>query len=229
VAAAAGRKRGEAVKVPERIDVVKTARLAGAALALLVAVAVVFVAEDVRRWPARIEAGDVRYVSGSATEDWQPSDRLPFRLGDDFLDVDDDLALRRALVLFRRERESGDENRSASEHIQLQSLLEQALIDLEAGAEDQRRRSHIANLLGLLYFDMAQSAGPAGEAFFGRTLAAWRRAVILDPTNVDAKANLEIFLTLMSEPEEIRSIRFGRGTSQRGGGQVGLRPPGGGY
>jgi hypothetical protein len=217
------------VKLTDRIDRVKTARLAGAALALLVAVAVVLVAEDVRRWPSRMEAADVRYVSGSMTEDWQPSDRLPLRLGDDLLEVDDDVALRRALVLFRREHESGDTNRSASEHIQLQSLLEQALIDLEEGVEDPKRRAHIANLIGVLYFDMAQSAGPGGEAFLGRTLAAWRRAVILDPTNVEAKVNLELFLTLMSEPEEIRSVRFGRGTSQRGGGQVGLRPPGEGY
>jgi hypothetical protein len=229
VAPVAGGERGAGVRFSDRIDFVKTARLMGAAIALLAAVAVVFVAEDVRRWPGRIEAGDLRYFSGSTTEDWRPSDRLPLRLGDDLLKVDDDLALRRALVLFRGEHESADENRSASEHIQLQSLLEQALVDVEDGAEDPRRRSQAANLLGVLYFDMAQSAGPGGDVFLDRTLAALRRAVILDPANVDAKMNLELLLTLMSEQEEARSPRFGRGTSLPGGGQVGLRPPGEGY
>lgn len=228
VAAVAGGERGAGVKFSSHVDLAKTARLLGAALALLAALAVLCVAEDVRRWPGRMEAADLRYLSGSTTEDWQPSDRLPLRLGDDLLEVDDDLALRRALVLFRREHQAGEENRSASEHIQLQSLLEQALIEVEEAAADPSRRSHAANLLGVLYSDMAQSAGPGGEAFLDRTLGAWRRAIILDPANVDAKVNLELFLTLMEE-EQIRSVRFGRGTSQRGGGQVGLRPPGEGY
>jgi hypothetical protein len=212
-----------------RIDLVTAARLLGAVLALAVAVGVVFLAEDVRRWPGRVEAGDLRYLSGSTNEDWQPSDRLPLRLGDDLLEVDDDLALRRALVLFRRQQAAEDENRSASEHIQLQSLLEQALIDVEEAAADPRRRSQAATLLGVLYFDMGQSAGPGGEAFLDRTLAAWRRAITLDPANVDAKVNLELFLTLMRDEEQIRSVRFGRGSSVPGGGQVGLRPPGEGY
>jgi hypothetical protein len=228
------------MKVSRRIDLMKTARFLGAALALLVALAVVFVAEDVRRWPGRIEAADVRYLSGSTTEDWQPSDRLPLRLGDDLLEVDDDLAFRRALVFFRRQHPATEEttrsadgratpSQSTSEQIQLQSSLEQTLIDVENRETDPSRRSQAANLLGVLYFDMAQAAGPAGEVFLDRTLAAWRRAIILDPANVDAKVNLELFLTLMSEEEQIRSFRFGRGTSQRGGGHVGLRPPGEGY
>ena len=217
------------MRFSDRIDFVKTARLMGAALALLVAVAVVFVAEDVRRWPGRMEAADVRYSAGSTTEDWRPSDRLPLRLGDDLLELDDDIALRRALVLYRREAGGAENSRSDSEQIQLQGVLEQALIEVEDGAGDQSRRSQAANLLGILYFDMSQTVGPGGEGFLDRTLAAWRRAIILDPTNVDAKVNLELFLTLMREEEQIRSVRFGHGTSQRGGGQVGLRPPGEGY
>lgn len=217
------------MKFSQHIDLVKTARLMGAALAVVAALALVIVAEDVRRWPGRMEAADVRYLSGSTTEDWEPSDRLPLRLGDDLLGVDDDLVLRRALVLFRREQQAAEENPSASEHIQLQSLLEQALIEVEEGAGDPSRRSQAANLLGILYFDMAQGTGPGGEVFLDRTLAAWRRAIILDPANIDAKVNLELFLTLTSEEEEARSVRFGRGTSQPGGGEVGLRPPGEGY
>lgn len=229
VAAAVGGERGAGVRLSGRPGLVKAARLAGAALALLLAVAVVLVAEDVRRWPDRIQAGDLRYLAGSTAEDWQPSDRLPLRLGDDLLEVDDDLALRRALALFRREQETAEENPSASEHIQLQSLLEQALIEVEDGAGDPRRRSQAANLLGVLYFDMAQSAGPGGDVFLDRTRAALQRAIILDPANVDAKVNLELFLTLLSDEEEARSPRFGRGASLPGGGQVGLRPAGQGY
>jgi hypothetical protein len=217
------------VRRPERVDLVKIARFAAAALALLLALAVFLVAEDVRRWPGRLETADVRYASGSGGEDWRPADRLPIRLGDDLLDLDDDLAFRRALVLFRNEHRDAEESRPTSERIQRQTVLEQALIDVEEGARDRRRQAQAANLLGVLYFEMAQSAGPGGDAFFGRALSAWRRAVIVDPANLDAKVNLELMLTLMKDPERIRQIRFGRGASQRGGGQVGLRPPGEGY
>ena len=107
--------------------------------------------------------------------------------------------------------------------------MEQALIEVEDGAGDPRRRWQAANLLGVLYFDMAQSAGPGGDVFLDRTRAALQRAIILDPGNVDAKVNLELFLTLLSDQEEARAPRFGRGTSLPGGGQVGLRPAGEGY
>jgi hypothetical protein len=217
------------VRRPERVELMKIARLAAAALALLLALAVFFVAEDVRRWPGRLEAADVRYLSGSGGEDWEPSDRLPIRLGDDLLALDDDLAFRRTLALFRREHQDTEESRPTSERIQRQTVLEQTLIEVEEEARDPKRRAQAANLLGVLYFEMAQSAGPGGDAFFGRALSAWRRAVIVDPANVDAKVNLELMLTLMTDPERIRQVRFGRGASQRGGGQVGLRPPGEGY
>jgi hypothetical protein len=217
------------VRFAERVDLPKIARFTGAALVLALAVAVVFVAEDVRRWPGRMEAADVRYMSGSTTEDWRPSDRLPLRLGGDLLELDDDITFRRTLALFREEHQATEERRSTSEQGLRKTLLEQALIDVEEEAGDPSRRSQAANLLGVLYSEMAQSAGPSGEVFVGRALAAWRRAIIADQANVDAKANLELFLTLMSEPERIRSIRFGRGSSLRGGGQVGLRPPGEGY
>jgi hypothetical protein len=217
------------VRRPERLELRKVARLVAAAFALLLAIAVFFVAEDVRRWPGRLEAGDVRYQSGSPDGDWEPADRLPIRLGDDLLELDDDLAFRHALVLFRGEHRDSEERRPTSERIQHQTVLEQTLIDVEEGARDPRRQAQAANLLGVLYFEMAQSAGPGGDAFFGRALSAWRRAVIVDPANVDAKVNLELMLTLMADPERIRQIRFGRGASQRGGGQVGLRPPGEGY
>ena len=217
------------MRLPARFDLAKAARLLAAALALLLAVAVFLVAEDVRRWPGRMEAADVHYLSGSTDEDWAPSDRLPLRLGDDFLELDDDLAYRRALVHFRQEHLKTEESRPTSERIQRQTLLEQTLIDVEEQSRDPRRRSQAANLLGVLYSEMAQSAGPGSEVFVDRALAAWRRAVIVDPANIDAKVNLELMLTLMRDPEEIRSFRFGRGTSLRGGGQVGLRPPGEGY
>jgi hypothetical protein len=227
--AAVAAEGGGGVRLSDRVDLVRAARLVGAALALLLAAAVFFVAEDVRRWPGRLEAADVRYLSGSTNEDWEPSDRLPLRLGDDLLDLDDDLAFRRALMLFRRERREAEGTRPTSERIQRQTVLEQALIDVEEGSRDPKRRSQAANLLGVLYSEMAQSAGPGGEVFVGRAVAAWRRAVIVDSANIDAKVNLELVLTLLRDPEELRSIRFGRGTSLRGGGQVGLRPPGEGY
>jgi hypothetical protein len=217
------------VRRPQRAVLMRVARLAAAALALLLALAFFFVAEDVRRWPGRLEAADVRYLTGSGSEDWEPADRLPIRFGDDLLALDDDLAFRRALMLFRREHQDAEESRPTSERIQRQTVLEQTLIDAEEGARDRRRRAQAANLLGVLYSEMAQSAGPGGEVFVDRALAAWRRAVIVDPANLDAKVNLELMLTLLREPEELRSIRFGRGASQRGGGQVGLRPPGEGY
>ena len=201
---------------------------AGAALAAL-AVAVALVAEDARRWPGRLESGDVRFVARAGGQDaWRPRDRVPFGFGDDVLGVRDDLAFRRALALFRASQARS--GRSASERLQLLGSAENLLLDLEQAERDRARRSALANLLGGVYFESSQASPLGAGELLDSSVAAYRRAVRLDPENADAKFNLELLLFLRtSEPGRLNAPFVGRGRDQVGGGQAGRSPPGEGY
>ena len=204
-------------------------RIAGGVAIAVLAVAVALVAEDVRRWPARVEAGDVRFVARAGGRDpWRPTDRVPFRLGDDMLGVRDDLDFRRALALFRAAQARN--GRSASERLQLLGGAENVLLDLEQEERDRARRAAVANLLGGVYFESSQASPLGAGELLDSSVDAYRRAVRLDPSNADAKFNLELLLFLMtSEPGRLNAPFVGRGRDQVGGGQAGRSPPGEGY
>ena len=89
-------------------------------------------------------------------------------------------------------------------------------------------RALAANLLGLVAFDQARSQAVTNVApLLRRSAAAFRRAIVLDPTADDAKANLEAILRLTRASVEFdrRPVGFfgtaegpGTGSGRRGGG-----------
>jgi hypothetical protein len=211
------------------VTLLRSVRIAAGALALLVAVAVALVAEDARRWPARIDAGDVRFAASTQSGDaWSPSDRLPVRLGDDLLGIEDDVAYRRALQLVRRLRSASASRGTV--WVQLLGRAQAALVGLEQRQDDAQGRSATANLLGIVYTESGAASGAAGADFRRAALTSWERAVRLDPQNVDAKFNLELMLSLVRREESLSAgVPFGRGRAKVGGSEAGTRPNGEGY
>jgi len=211
------------------VTLLRGVRLTVGVLAVLLAILLALVAEDARRWPGRLDAGDVRFAASTRSDDaWKATDRLPVRLGDDALGIDDDLAYRRALQLVRRMRSAGLSRGSV--WVQLLGRAESALVDLEEKQHDRRTRSATANLLGIVYADSGASSGAAGADFRRGALSAWERAVRLDPANVEAKFNLELMLTLVRREEAFSTgVPFGRGRARVGGTEAGTRPNGEGY
>jgi hypothetical protein len=196
-----------------------------AAGALLAAAAVLaLLGEDVRRWPGRVEAGDQRLASGSVVPGlWEPDDALPLRLGPERIGLDDDLRYREALRRVRLTR-MGLDTLDAAEIRRRQSRAENALAQVEDSDPDTTRRSVAATMRGVLLYEDALSTGSRGTDLLPRSVEALKRAIELDPTNGDAKLNLEQLLNL--QPPRQQRDRAGGGGSTGGASYSG---PGEGY
>lgn len=203
-------------------------RIAGAIAAVALAAAIAFVAEDARRWPQLLEAGDTAFAASPAGRDaWPTPTRLPARIARNVLGVDDDLAYRRALQLYARERAA--RFLGGTEWVHLVARSETALANAERSG-DGVRRSAASNLLGIVYFDAARATSARSDDFVRSSVGAYQRAVRSDPGNADAKHNLELLLSLLvSERNQGSGRRNSRGGGQLGGDNAGLQPPGTGY
>lgn len=203
-------------------------RLGGGLAALAAAVTVALVAEDVRRWPDRLERGDVAFASSYVVDvdPWVVSDSLPLRPGEDLLAVQDDLKLRRALQLVRRLRRTVNRGPGNPAWVQDVRRAQRILAEIEDDDPDDRRRSAAANVLGYVYFESSQTSGAGGLATRA-ALDSFRHAVLLDPDNDDAKYNLELLMyRLRIERSRIPTTRIGPARERGEGPALNLRGSG---
>ena len=202
----------------------RPARVVLAVALLATGVLLALLGEDVRRWPGRIEAGDQRLASGTAAPGlWEPDDALPLRIGASRLGLEDDLRYREALRLVRVTRD-GLDTLDASEIHRRQSRAENALAQVQDADHDAARRSAAATMRGVLLYEDALSTGSRSTDLLPRSVAALRRAIELDPSNADAKLNLEQVLNL--QPPRQQRDRAGGGGSTGG---ASYSAPGEGY
>ncbi len=187
--------------------------LAGAALA--VAGVLVLLAADVVRWRDAIEHGH------------RANAAVPFGAARRLLALDDDLALRRAVLLYRGISKHA---RSYDPTLVRRARIEAEIALADVGASQSgSQASQADDLLGILAFaDSTASAdtSPFGSAFGGATagppapvegsVGAFQNAVQLDGSNDAAKYNLELVLRLL------------KAHGQRAGGTPSAGPRGGG-
>lgn len=166
-------------------------RIALAVVALALGAAALGLAHDIRSWETAIELGDARFAGQAVDARWQASTWLPGDVGAGTLALADDLALRRAEQAFAAARAApagfGSDRRSA----RLRAEAELALSDVVAtGSRVQASRA--GNLLGILAGTSdGVDVAAAGDQRASETFDAAIRA---DPTNTDAKYNLELLL-----------------------------------
>jgi hypothetical protein len=169
--------------------------LLAALLLLAAAGALVLLAGDVRAWETRLEQDDVafRYAPGRPVL-WQPEERFPGQAARRLLDVEDDLAFRSALRLFRL----GRPRQLAYDRPTLAALRGQAQVELiELGRRDPDpvRRSQAANLVGVLSLGVeGRENAAARQTFLESGIANFQTAIALDDDNERAKYNLELAL-----------------------------------
>jgi hypothetical protein len=200
------------------------ARAALAAVLLAGAVALALLGEDARRWPGRVDEGDMRLAAGAAGPGlWEPRDALPLRLDASRLGLTDDLRYREALRLVRLTR-MGLDTLDAGDIRRRQSRAENALAYVQDRDPDRGRRSGAATMRGVLLYEDALSTGSRSTELLDRSIAALRRAVELDPSNADAKLNLEQLYNL--QPPKQQKDRAGGGGSTGG---ASFSAPGQGY
>jgi len=198
-------------------------RIAVAVIALAVAVLAALFASDLRSWQNGVRAGDVRYTQDHATATWHASTFLPAGLSRDLLGLKGQLAFRRAARQFAIVRYLGNGVDNGYSESQRRAALELALTNLSGGA-DHQRDSIIDNMLGILAYRDSQQSGPSAPAPIDRSVNDFEAAVELDPSNEDAKYNLE-WLRRKLAPN---GTRGGGTNSQAGPAKTGKKGAGGG-
>lgn len=167
--------------------------LCGAGLCAAGAVLLALLARDAGRWPEAIRSGDVTaadpFHPGRAS--WAVDETLPFSPVRHALGLGDDLAYRRAALLFRRAYQRDPEFQAGTLGTSLRVRAETALAHVIRTDPDRERRSAASNLLGILALVDAASA-PSGDVPIDRSVFEFQDAVRLDRSNEAAKTNLEL-------------------------------------
>ena len=179
---------------------------------LLLGLLSLLLALDVSRAAGTIEGDDARFLAQPRIAGyWEDGGGLPFVAGRRLLGGGDDVEQRKAVQRFwlaRPRDNSIPVPARLAERAQAQAALAEAEADGGPGA------SQTANLLGVLALltppdqaERSQVVRAAGAAF--------RRAIVLDPTNDDAKFNLETILRLVAD-ERSRGQGGGGSSGQEG-------------
>lgn len=171
------------------------ARLTGAAavLALAAAALLVVFALDLLRWNRGLAAQDVRFLaSPSQSRFSEPPTRVPFGITGNALGAGDDLAFRRQLQGYARVRPRAAFT-GAQQLQALRAETQLGLARLSRTDPDASRRSRAANMIGVLALDerLAPTDPEAIADLVRGAIGAFRNAVEIDPSNSDAKLNLE--------------------------------------
>jgi hypothetical protein len=153
----------------------------------------------VHRWQSRMTNDDAAYRTAPRRPQlWQPSTILPASLSRDVLGVGSDLAYRRAVDLFRR----GDARKQISlakpRELDARAEATVALSGAPVSDPNAARRSQALTLLGVLDLLIPTDAKP-GQRLASQLRAAseFTDAIGADPTNEDAKFDLELALRLI--------------------------------
>jgi hypothetical protein len=199
-----------------------------APLSIPLAAVLVVLALDVLRWERSLEAQDVRFAALPAQSTFsRPGSRLPGNLAEWLLDGGDDLLFRATLQQFARVRP-----RLAGAYAEQRQLLrteaQLQLSSLSLTDADRARRSRAANMSGVLALDPNEAPSDPAELanLIAGAVAAFRNAVEIDPSNADAKHNLELALRIPGFANLPGSDPSG---SRDGGDRAGAGSPGGGY
>lgn len=168
-----------------------------AVIAVPVAIALGVFAVDVLRTPGWISADDTRFQSAPIRSGglWNEPGELATRARITSLGVADDLAYRRTVSLFGRlQPGQADQNIDPAEEGKWAKLQ----FDLTTQSRENpnvERRSELQNLMGVVLLARYLYASPDERtALLTNAIGSFRTAVELDPTNDDAKLNLELAL-----------------------------------
>jgi hypothetical protein len=199
----------------------------GAALCLSVGTLTALLASDLRAWQTALLASNARAVGDPSSGVPLPDQILPFHLARSLLGLDDDLALRRALVLVRRGYTGIPSSDQSTAGSQARAQAETALDRVIQAGGGRRRAAATANLLGALAFvDSLAGAGQATKPV-ERSIVEFQNAIRLDPGNEEAKANLELALGVVAPDSRFQSSRSA--AAGKRGGAASKGSPGRGY
>jgi hypothetical protein len=201
--------------------------VAAALLALAASILLAVFAVDVLRWDRSLAEQDVRFLASPKQARFSsPPELLPFGIAEKALDGEDDFVFRRELQGFARVRPGAVFDAQQFEALRSETQL--ALGRLSRVDPDRHRRSRAANMIGVLALDpqLAPQIQEEFTALIRGAIDSFRAAVEIDPSNADAKRNLELALRIPGaaflpgdDPSGTRDV----------GDLAGLGTPGSGY
>ena len=204
----------------------------GAVICLMLALVLGLLALDVARSRDALAQSDVQYrITPGKTGMWRASTHVPFDLAVTLIGTDDDVELRRAVRSMRLARLDDPTVSLSDPEIALLRNDAQARLDaLVAGDADVKTKSRAAGLLGVLGLAHLGSETQDRVALLGATVANLQLAIALDPTNDEAKYNLELALQ-RSRGIQLTEGAGGQNPSPGGSGSsgAGAGDPGSGY
>lgn len=167
-----------------------------AVVCLVLALGLSLLARDVAASRAAISKGDVEYrIAPEETGLWRTGTIIPFHLATSLIGTDDDVDLRRAVRAMRLARLDDPTASLSDPRVTLLRNDAQARLDtIVATAKDPKQRSRAAGLLGVLGLARLVSETQDRAALLGATVSNLQLAIALDPTNDEAKYNLELAL-----------------------------------
>jgi hypothetical protein len=194
------------VGTPEEHGVKRTpVLLAACALCAALAVLLALFARDVTRWPVTIRSDDVAAAdpAHAGRVSWRVNEALPFSPARAALGIGDDAVYRRAAVAFRRAYTRDPDFERSTVGTNARIRAETALAREIRSDPDRRRASAASNLLGILALVDA-AASTTGNAPLDRSVFEFQDAIRLDPSNEQAKANLEMLYQQTSLKASVR-------------------------
>jgi hypothetical protein len=166
--------------------------IAGIVLIGLATVLVLF-ALDARAWQGRFTQGDLRFrAQRSHIGLWRSPAVLPLDPAGSVLGIDDALQYRRAIQLFwfsTAGASTGGKADLAATRVAGETDLQKLVV---TGATRQER-SNAANLLGVMTVEAPENSATQKQEI-AAAIRYFTQAVRIDPTNYDAKLNLELLL-----------------------------------
>jgi hypothetical protein len=202
--------------------------IAATIVALAAGVVALLLAVDVGRWQSTLSRDDVRFLAAPTRTDlWQPKEVVPYHAARRLLGLGDDLFYRKTLRSFWLARP--DVNpfmQTNADQIRSEALV--SLAQFVRQSNDPARRGQAANLLGVMGLGLATTDNQAQRLRFLQFASkAFRGALTADPTNEDAKFNLELTLRLLKRLPTGTGGGSAHGFGRSGG--AALATPGSGY
>ncbi|HEV3478752.1 MAG TPA: hypothetical protein VG144_04815 [Gaiellaceae bacterium] len=168
----------------------------GAPIALLLALAITaaLVARDAAAVRNSVERGDLVFLEGQPVYDqlWRLDTTLPWAV--ELFGVEDDLLFRHALRKYAADVRRQQRGGTGFSGPGLRAEAQAALSIAENANMSAKRRSMLANLQGMLTWDETLTNPLDASGLAIQALEQFHRAVKTDPSNADAKYNLEYIL-----------------------------------
>ena len=204
----------------------------GAVICLALALGLGLLALDVTRSRDALAQDDVQFrISPERVGLWRASTVVPSGLAVSLIGTEDDVELRRAVRSVRLARLDDPTVSVSDPEVALLRNDAQARLDaIVAGDADAATKSRAAGLLGVIGLSRLGSETQDRVALLSATVANLQLAIALDPSNDEAKYNLELALQ-RSRGVQLTEGAGGQNPTPGGSGSsgAGAGDPGSGY